>query len=62
MLRERCVDYDAEGKNPEIHMSIAVGYAMYDRRIDYSYTDTMKRADKMMYDNKAKLKLLEAKL
>ncbi len=62
VLRERCVDYDAEGKNPEIHMSIAVGYAMYDRRIDYSYTDTMKRADKMMYDNKAKLKLLEAKL
>lgn len=58
MLREACADYNVNGS--DIHMSIAIGYALYDRLMDYGFSDTMKRADKMMYENKAQLKLLEA--
>lgn len=56
-MRELCADYNTE--NDEIRMSIAVGYAFFDKRIDYNFSDTMKRADKMMYQNKAELKKLE---
>lgn len=35
---------------------MSVGYAVYDQSIDKSIYDTVKRADKNMYDNKVKMK------
>jgi len=56
-LRTKCYQYNHSGT--DICMSIAVGYAAFDKRIDYNFADTMKRADKMMYQNKAELKQMK---
>ena len=37
-------------------MQVAMGYAGYDKRQDVSLSDTMKRADKLMYQRKKKMK------
>ena len=42
----------AENIWDEVH--IALGIAVYDPQIDHSVNDTMRRADKLMYDNKRK--------
>lgn len=41
---------------PDIHMQIACGFEMYDKRIDYDIGDTSRRADKMMYQEKFEMK------
>lgn len=38
--------------NAEIHLSIAIGYAIYDENIDRALEDTYNRADQNMYTNK----------
>lgn len=40
----------------DIHIGIACGYEIYDRRIDYDINDTLRRADKMMYERKFQMK------
>jgi diguanylate cyclase (GGDEF)-like protein len=42
-----------------VHVSAAVGYAMYDCDYDKSLSDTLKRADTMMYKNKQEMKKAE---
>ena len=37
-------------------MGVACGYKMYERREDYNISDTVKRADKVMYDDKITMK------
>jgi len=39
-----------------VNMSVAAGYAVFDRDSDQSIEDTMRRADEMMYENKQKMK------
>lgn len=43
-------------KSKDVHMGIACGYEMYDKRIDYDISDTARRADKMMYHEKFAMK------
>lgn len=40
----------------DIRIGIACGYEVFDRRIDYDINDTLRRADKMMYEKKFKMK------
>lgn len=40
----------------DVRIGIACGYEVYDRRIDYDINDTLRRADKMMYEKKFKMK------
>lgn len=54
LLRQRVEEYNK--KSEDIHMAIACGYAMYDKRIDYDINDTAKRADRLMYEDKERLK------
>lgn len=42
-----------------VKMQIAAGYAFYHRKIDIDFNDTQKRADKLMYSHKARLKLAD---
>ena len=44
----------AQNRWEEVH--IALGIAVYDPEIDQSVNDTVRRADKMMYENKRKAK------
>jgi len=53
-LRRRYEEYNI--KSPIVKISISVGYAVYDERLDYDITETSKRADKMMYEDKARIK------
>jgi diguanylate cyclase (GGDEF)-like protein len=39
-----------------VPVKVAVGYAVFDPKVDKSLNDTMKRADDLMYENKALLK------
>ena len=41
---------------PSQVMNIAIGYAIYDKKIDNTLEDTRDRADAMMYENKQKIK------
>ncbi len=41
-------------------MRIASGYAFYDKTLDGDFTDTVRRADKMMYETKALMKMKSA--
>ena len=50
MSREICAS--AENKWDEVH--IALGIAVYDPELDHAVTDTVRRADKYMYENKRK--------
>ena len=52
MQEEICVS--AENKWDEVH--IALGIAVYDPEIDRTVNDTVRRADKMMYENKRREK------
>ncbi|MCR4774750.1 MAG: transporter substrate-binding domain-containing protein [Saccharofermentans sp.] len=54
MLKKGEINLSAENKWDEI--DIAYGLAIYDSDIDDYLTDTVNRADKIMYDNKAKAK------
>ncbi|MCM1193235.1 MAG: GGDEF domain-containing protein [Butyrivibrio sp.] len=40
----------------DVRIGIACGYEVYDRRIDYDINDTLRRADKMMYEKKFRMK------
>lgn len=40
----------------DVHIGIACGYEVFDRRIDYDINDTLRRADKMMYEKKFSMK------
>lgn len=40
----------------DIRIGIACGYEIFDRRIDYDINDTLRRADKMMYEKKFRMK------
>ena len=42
--------------NPEVNMSVACGYAVYDSEQDEDLKDTRGRADKVMYKNKIEMK------
>lgn len=42
--------------DPEIHMGIAGGGELFDKRIDYDINDTSRRADRMMYHEKFSMK------
>ncbi len=53
-LRAACDDYNAKSK--QLKIVIACGYAAFDGRIDYDLSETIKRADHMMYEDKARLK------
>lgn len=54
LLRQKVAEYNKGSK--DIHMAIACGCAMYDKRIDYDINDTAKRADQIMYEDKERLK------
>jgi PleD family two-component response regulator len=43
-------------KNKWEKVSIAYGIAVYEHDLDNSIADTARRADKLMYDNKRKMK------
>ncbi len=40
----------------DIRIGIACGYEVFDKRIDYDINDTLRRADKMMYEKKFSMK------
>ncbi|MDE5589134.1 MAG: GGDEF domain-containing protein [Acetatifactor sp.] len=40
----------------DIRIGIACGYEVFDSRIDYDINDTLRRADKMMYEKKFRMK------
>jgi GGDEF domain-containing protein len=39
-----------------VPVSVAAGYAVYDKKIDENLEDTLKRADVLMYENKQEIK------
>jgi PleD family two-component response regulator len=47
----------AEHEWDEVH--VALGVAVYDPEVDYSATDTERRADKIMYENKRARKVFD---
>lgn len=53
-MEEMIKQYNAA--SPELKISIAVGVARYDQRMDYDLNATAKRADKAMYQRKEKMK------
>lgn len=53
-LQEMVRDFNE--KQTDIHMGIACGYELYDKRIDFDINDTSRRADKMMYREKFSMK------
>ena len=57
--RVECVERLAGEYNKtheDIRIGIACGYEIYDKRIDYDINDTLRRADKMMYEKKFSMK------
>lgn len=57
--RVECVERLAGEYNKthkDIRIGIACGYEIYDKRIDYDINDTLRRADKMMYEKKFNMK------
>lgn len=54
LLHKKVAEFNE--RNTEIHMQIACGFEMYDKRIDYDIGDTARRADKMMYHEKYTMK------
>jgi diguanylate cyclase (GGDEF)-like protein len=68
-IRQSAVDYKLEqlnsgidelnGKGFVVPVSIAVGCAIFDSRFDKSLSDTLKRADELMYKNKKKMKMVK---
>jgi diguanylate cyclase (GGDEF)-like protein len=55
-MQEACDKWNKENADMEIFMQIACGYEMYSPSLDYDILDTVRRADKMMYQNKFDLK------
>ncbi len=55
-MQEACEKWNRENINLDINMQIACGYEMYTPGLDYDIQDTVRRADKMMYQNKFALK------
>lgn len=53
---ERAMEKTAERKRPEQRISIAYGIALYDAHKDRNYKQLFQRADKAMYEKKAKMK------
>lgn len=53
-FKKACAEYNA--RSEQIKIVIACGYAAFDGRIDYDLSETLKRADHMMYEDKARLK------
>ena len=51
----RCKEIIIVGKQ-RIHVSIALGNAVYDPQIDKCFMDVFNRADDAMYENKRKIK------
>lgn len=45
-----------ENSTNELKLSMSIGYAIFDEKLDVSLFDTYHRADSQMYDNKRKLK------
>ena len=61
LLRELYQACDEEiliSDNQKTQVSIAVGSAVYDSRIDNGFMDVFNRADSAMYENKRKIKKL----
>ncbi len=52
---KKLIDNDNH-KEEWLHISAAIGYALYDRDIDSDFQSVFKRADDHMYDNKNKIK------
>ncbi len=57
-LNEQMEKFNQEGF--VVHVSVASGYAVYDKDLDDSLEQTMSRADEMMYKNKYEMKNKEA--
>ena len=63
-IRDKIVEFQANVNEKsehdydefKFHYSVACGYAIYDPEIDTSFTDTFRRADYMMYDDKERIK------
>ncbi len=55
-MQEACEKWNRENIELDIFMQIACGYEMYSPNLDYDIQDTVRRADKMMYQNKFDLK------
>jgi diguanylate cyclase (GGDEF)-like protein len=57
-VRTHIEEYMSTLKMPssDLHMEVSTGYAKFDPNIDHSLKDTMKRADKLMYQRKMELK------
>ena len=53
-MNERVARFNAESN--DIHMGIACGYAIYDPEEDEDVHATIRRADKMMYEEKFRMK------
>jgi len=53
-LKEMAAVFTRE--NSEIKMEIACGYELFDRHLDFDISDTSRRADKMMYEEKFSMK------
>lgn len=55
-IREFKVLCEEENKEWEYEFRVAIGYAVYNRKLDGCLEDTMKRADKQMYGDKKRSK------
>ena len=56
LLEKRQEERNGVVRNKWEKVSIAYGIAVYDPELDSSVSDTARRADKVMYDNKRKMK------
>lgn len=55
-FEERMKEKVSRAKRPEEKVSVAWGLAVYDEKLDKEYQDVFRRADEVMYENKAKMK------
>lgn len=56
---EKMKDRVSKARTPEEKISVAWGLAVFDEEKDKEYEDVFRRADEVMYENKAKMKGLE---
>ena len=56
LLEKASTEFQKYGSELKVPVALAIGYAQFDRKLDKNLTDTQKRADKKMYQDKIKIK------
>lgn len=56
LLEKASTEFQKYGSELKVPVALAIGYAQFDRKLDKNLTDTQKRADEKMYQDKIKIK------